>query len=53
MMPASTIQILINLNMRVSRKGENIICGDKLTKKLADNKMDGEMGNHLLLIIFP
>lgn len=46
MMPASTIQILINLFMRVSRKGENIICGDKLKKMLAANKMDDEIGNH-------
>lgn len=45
-MPASTIQILINLNMSVSKRGENIICSDRLTKRLAANKMDGEMGNH-------
>lgn len=52
MMPASTIQILINLNMWVNGKGENIICGDKLTKRLAANKMDGEVGNHSFSYLF-
>lgn len=46
MMPASTIQILINLNMWVNGREENISCGDKLTKRLTANKMDVKMGNH-------
>lgn len=52
MMPARTIQILINLNMWVSGKWENIICSDKLTKRLAANKMDSELGIILFLIIY-
>lgn len=52
MMPARTIQILINSNMRLKRRRENIISGDKLTKRLAANKMDDEIGNHPYYLSF-
>jgi len=45
-MPANTIQILINLNMRVNGREENISCGDKLTEKLAAHKMSIKIENH-------